>query len=208
MTPQPFAFISYTKTDETFVAKLETDLKAMGVRTLSMRDFPAGVFWDMLVEQEVPRSSVVVFVVSEAFTVSEETRREMHFVDRKKKIMLPVLCEECDLPLLFSGIIYIPLHENYQSGLARLGDELKKAFAIPVGERPGAQPRSAAPAPTSLDLSADTLKAAAITISPELLARALKIAIAEQTRETPAAAPSILSADVLSPTAPYPGVSA
>ena len=83
-----------------------------------------------------------------------------------------------------------------------------KAFAIPVAERPGAQPRTVAPAQPSLDLSADNLKAAAIAISPELLARALKIAIAEQARETPVAAPSILSADVLSPTAPYPGVSA
>lgn len=143
-SPSRSVFVSYVRSDADFALQLACDLKAAGVAAwIDQIDIPPGDRWDAAIEKALSRSECVVVVLSRASVLSANVMDEVSFALDEQKRVLPVMVEECPVPMRLRRLQFIDFSNKHQEALARLLD----AFgAIPAKntEPPAIRPRSEA----------------------------------------------------------------
>lgn len=125
-------FISYSRTNKEFALKLARELKAAGFPIwLDQLDIPTGTRWDDEIEKALRECRIFMVILTPASIASDNAKDEIGYAIDHGKRILPVLLEECEIPLRLRRFQYVDFTRmNYTEGvrsakelLARLIDE-------------------------------------------------------------------------------------
>jgi hypothetical protein len=122
------AFISYSRVNKEFASKLAKELREGGVSIwFDLFDIPTGSRWDDEVEQALRECPVFMIILTPSSIVSANVKDEIGYaIDRGKRI-LPILLEECDVPLRLSRFQYVDFtKKSFEEGIEDAKNLLKK----------------------------------------------------------------------------------
>jgi hypothetical protein len=114
----PTAFFSYSREDSDFALRLAQDLKAAGANVwIDQLDIQPGQEWDNAIEAAVAQSPRMLLILSPASVKSRNVRNEISFALDENKIIIPVLYQDCAVPLQLRRVQYIDLRTDYSRGI-------------------------------------------------------------------------------------------
>ena len=125
-------FISYSRTNKEFALKLARELKAAGFPVwLDQLDIPTGTRWDDEIEKALRECRIFMVILTPASIASDNAKDEIGYAIDHGKRILPVLLEDCEIPLRLRRFQYVDFTRmNYTEGvrsakelLARLIEE-------------------------------------------------------------------------------------
>ena len=117
----PAAFFSYCRDDSDFALRLAEDLKAAGGAVwIDQLDIEPGQEWDNAIEDAVTQCPRMLLVLSAASVKSSKVRNEIAFALDEKKTIIPVLYQDCMVPLQLRRIQHIDFRTDYARGLKAL----------------------------------------------------------------------------------------
>ena len=125
-------FISYSHTDAAFVNKLAAHLVKRNAHVwvdsweLNVGDSILG-----RVQEAIQESSALLIVLSKASVASEWCKKElsaglMRELDEKRVVVLPVLIENCDMPVFLREKMYADFRTNFDVGLKALVEAVSR----------------------------------------------------------------------------------
>jgi hypothetical protein len=121
MPDLPTVFVSYAREDSDVALKLSRDLKAAGAQIwLDQLDIPPGERWDRAVEAALERSKCLLVVLSPRSVSSENVMDEVSYAIDEKKEIVPVIVEQCKLPLRMRRLQFIDFTADYNASLKQL----------------------------------------------------------------------------------------
>jgi hypothetical protein len=127
-TEPQLAFISYCRIDSEFVLRLAEDLKAAGARVwMDQLDIVPGEKWDVEVEQALTNCAQMLVILSPVSAVSTNVRDEIAFALNNGKKIIPVLYQDCKIPLRLQSNHYVDFRTDYARGLSGLVKTLERA---------------------------------------------------------------------------------
>ena len=133
------AFVSYSRADSDFALKLAEDLHAAGASVwLDQIELEPGKPWDMEIQRALMICNRMLVVLSPTSVNSTNVLDEVSFALKKQKTVIPVLYQDCEIPLRLHRLQYVNLL-NYDRGLRIL----LRSLADP------GQPPARRPAPRS-----------------------------------------------------------
>ena len=131
-TKVPLAFFSYSREDSKFALRLAEDLKTAGANVwMDQLDIEPGQEWDDAIEHAVSESARMLLILSPASVQSKNVRNEIAVAIDENKTIIPVLYQDCVVPLNLRRVQHIDFRTDYAQGLGRL---LK---VLAVGSQPG-----------------------------------------------------------------------
>jgi hypothetical protein len=108
-TPGTYVFISYSRKDADYVAKLVAHLKASGVTAWIDDRVDYGTRWLSVIEQHLRDCGAVVVVMSPESRASEWVERELMLAGSLKKIVFPLVIDgEPFFELLNRQVAFVP----------------------------------------------------------------------------------------------------
>jgi len=103
----PMVFVSYARHDVGYANGLTARLREAGVDAWYDRDLVAGNPWTDELEQQIRRSRAVVVVLTAHSVHSEYVRREILFAQQQGKVVIPLLVDDVELPLLLVNTQFV-----------------------------------------------------------------------------------------------------
>jgi tetratricopeptide (TPR) repeat protein len=130
----PTTFFSYSRENSKFALRLAQDLKAAGANVwIDQLDIRPGQEWDSAIEIAMTQSPQVLLILSPSSVTSRNVRNEITFALDEKKTIIPVLYQDCTVPLQLRRVQYVDFKTDYSRGLQvllrTLGVEDRKAVA-------------------------------------------------------------------------------
>jgi len=114
-------FLSYARADSEIALKLTRDLKTAGVPMwLDQLDIPPGERWDRAVEAALASSKCLVVILSPNSVSSENVMDEASYAMDEKKEIVPVIVQQCKLPLRMRRLQFIDFTRDYNASLKQL----------------------------------------------------------------------------------------
>jgi len=114
-------FLSYARADSEIALKLTRDLKAAGVPIwLDQLDIPPGERWDRAVEAALESSKCLLVILSPNSMSSENVMDEASYAMDEKKEIVPVIVQQCKLPLRMRRLQFIDFTRDYNASLKQL----------------------------------------------------------------------------------------
>ena len=116
-------FLSHTNTDKGFVRRLASDLASRGVRVwLDEWEMSVGDSLTERIQSGIQRAGYLAVVLSPRSVESAWVRRELNAalaeeLRRKGVFVLPILLEDCDIPLFVQDKMYADFRHEYSDGL-------------------------------------------------------------------------------------------
>ncbi|HSL31756.1 MAG TPA: TIR domain-containing protein [Anaerolineales bacterium] len=137
---QRHTFISYSRVNKNFALKLAHELKAAGFPIwLDQLDIPAGARWDDEIEKALRECGIFLTILTPDSIASENAKDEIGYAIDHGKRILPVLLEECDIPLRLRRFQYVDFTSmNYDQGVStakELLSKLMKEQSLPSTKR-------------------------------------------------------------------------
>ncbi|MDQ0641079.1 hypothetical protein QF042_004644 [Pedobacter sp. W3I1] len=121
-------FLSHTSFDKPFVEKLANDLTRLGINVwFDKWEIKVGesLFWK--IEEGIRANEYLGIILSPQALTSEWVRSELGAafakqIRGKKIVVLPILYQDCDIPLLFQDRKYANFKNDYNEGLCELAN--------------------------------------------------------------------------------------
>lgn len=115
-------FISYSRTDSTFVDRLEADLQARNFRTwVDRRKLEGGQVWLDELEKAIERSHIMLVVLSPEAVKSKYVRMEYRFAQGLGKLVIPLEYQHCPrVPIDLNSLQWVDFERSYDRGLGDL----------------------------------------------------------------------------------------
>jgi len=136
------AFISYSRVNKEFATKLTKGLRSAGFPVwFDQLDIPTGARWDDEVEKALRECSIFMVILTPASIASENVKDEIGYAIDHGKRILPVLLEDCDVPLRLRRFQYVDFttksfEEGFESAKELLGDLVEEvSVPVPVGAK-------------------------------------------------------------------------
>lgn len=125
---QRSTFISYSRINEAFALELAKELKSAGYLVwLDQLDIPTGARWDDEIEKALSECGIFLAILTPAFIASANAKDEIGYAIDHGKRILPVLLEECEIPLRLTRIQHVDFTKmNYRDGLNSAKELLEK----------------------------------------------------------------------------------
>ena len=121
-------FVSYNRKDSAFALSLSKDLATNGIEVwIDQLSIPAGAAWDRAIEKALISAPLVLVVLSKSAVESENVMDEISFAFQNGKRIIPVLTEECKVPMRLARLQQIDFIGNYKNGYSKLMEALNKA---------------------------------------------------------------------------------
>jgi formylglycine-generating enzyme required for sulfatase activity len=126
-------FLSYASEDKLFALRLAVDLESIGHKVwIDEWEIRVGDCIAARVEQGIAQADYVVILLSRFSVESGWVDREWKAkywdeVSQKKTMVLPVLTEDCSIPILLKTKRYADFRTSYSDGLSKLADALQLA---------------------------------------------------------------------------------
>lgn len=123
------AFISYSRSNKDFASKLAKELRTAGYPIwFDLFDIPTGSRWDDEVEKALQESSIFMIILTPASIASANVKDEIGFAIDHGKRILPILLENCDVPLRIRRFQYVDFTtKKFEDGIES-AKELLKGF--------------------------------------------------------------------------------
>jgi len=119
---QRWTFISYSRKDKEFALKFARELKSAGYLVwLDQLDIPTGARWDDAVERALRECEIFLIILTTASISSENVKDEIGYAIDHGKRIVPVLLEECEIPLRLRRFQYVDFREM------KFGEGIKRA---------------------------------------------------------------------------------
>jgi serine/threonine-protein kinase len=137
---QRCAFISYSRTNKEFATKLAKGLRSAGYPIwFDLMDILTGSRWDDEVEKALRECSIFMIILTPASIASENVKDEIGYAIDHGKRILPILLEQCDVPLRLRRFQYVDFttksfEEGFESAKDLLRD-LVEAALVPIIEK-------------------------------------------------------------------------
>ena len=128
----PSVFLSHTSFDKPFVEKLANDLIRLGIKVwFDKWEIKTGESLTWKIEEGIRANEYLGIVLSPQALASEWVRSELGAawvkqMNLKKVIILPILYQDCDVPLFLQDRKYADFRNDYSYGLG----ELASGFGI------------------------------------------------------------------------------
>ena len=117
----PATFFSYSREDSGFALRLAEDLKAAGaVVWIDQLDIEPGQEWDNAIEYAVAQCPRMLLILSPASVKSKKVRNELAFALDEDKTIIPVLYQDCMVPLQLRRVQYIDFRTDHARGAETL----------------------------------------------------------------------------------------
>lgn len=127
----PVAFISYTRSDGEFALKLAQDLRANGIAVwIDQVDIPSGAAWDLEIERALLQAGTVLVVLSPDSCERGNVLDEITFALDHGKVVVPVIYQNCDVPLRLVRHQRVDFSSSYEQGLRELIEDLKRSAQV------------------------------------------------------------------------------
>lgn len=132
-------FISYSHEDRKFVDQLATQLVRHRVHLwLDRWELRVGDSLTSCIENAIGGASALLVVLSKAATSSEWFRRELNAglvreLEERRVIVLPVLKEDCEIPLFLRDKLYADFRSNADTGLKAVLESLARLINDSLG---------------------------------------------------------------------------
>lgn len=134
-------FISYSRVDQAFVARLEAGLQARGVRAFIDRiDIEKSEDWWARIQQLIRVADSIVFVLSPAAIASDVALKEVDFAASLNKRFLPVVAADIDgheVPQALARLNYVYFIAHSRAGASgdfdEAADQLVRALQTDIG---------------------------------------------------------------------------
>lgn len=125
-------FISYSHADKTFVDKLAAHLVKRNAHVwvdsweLNVGDSILG-----RVQEAIQDSSALLVILSKASVQSEWCKKElsaglMRELDEKRVVVLPVLLEDCEIPIFLREKMYADFRSDFDKGVSKIVNAIAK----------------------------------------------------------------------------------
>ncbi|HEX2905351.1 MAG TPA: TIR domain-containing protein [Phototrophicaceae bacterium] len=126
-------FISHSSHDDEFVSQLYLKLRGHNYDTwIDHFHLVAGTHWDKEVEDNLRQCSTMILVLSPKGVASDEVRAEWDFFKESGRAIIPVMIEECVIPLRLRLLHYIKFPQAVvtEDNLGQLLAALEKAHEL------------------------------------------------------------------------------
>ncbi|HEY7493628.1 MAG TPA: toll/interleukin-1 receptor domain-containing protein [Candidatus Tectomicrobia bacterium] len=134
-------FICYAREDESFVLRLATSLHARGVPVwLDQWHIKVGTDWDHSIDSALHDCAQFLIVLSPVAVASDEVRGELRTALDKKKPVVPVLRQACDIPRRLLLTQYVDFTGRSPDDAATL-DRLVRALGLRTEPPPLPKPQ-------------------------------------------------------------------
>ena len=101
-------FISYSRVNQEFALKLARELRTSRFAVwLDQLDIPTGARWDNELEKALNDCEIFLVILTPASIASENVKDEIGFAIDHGKHILPVLLDECEIPLRLRRLQYV-----------------------------------------------------------------------------------------------------
>jgi hypothetical protein len=126
------SFISYSRTDADFVLRLCQDLRGAGTSIwLDKLDIRPGEDWDESIARALAECGRMVIVLSPTSVASDNVLDEVGYALSKKKPIIPILLQDCEVPYRLNRIQYIDFRNSYDDGFKELSLAMQGSMAGP-----------------------------------------------------------------------------
>ena len=121
-------FISYSRINQQFAIRLACELKSAGFCVwMDQFDIPTGSRWDDEIEKALRESQIFLFIMTPASIASENAKDEVGYAIDHGKRILPVLLEECEIPLRLRRLQYVDFtKKSFNEGIASAKELLSR----------------------------------------------------------------------------------
>jgi hypothetical protein len=132
-------FISYSHADKAFVDKLAMKLVENDAHVwVDTWELNVGDSILNRVQEAIQVSSALLIVLSKASVASEWCKKElnaglMRELDEKKVVVLPVLVEDCEIPVFLREKMYADFRKEFKTGLKALVEAVARVTKIDQG---------------------------------------------------------------------------
>lgn len=114
-------FISYSRTNSEFALDLANKLKSSGVNVwIDQLSLKTGDNWDLGITKALKDCKTFLIILSKVSVESDNVLNEIAYAVNMKKDIIPILIEECDLPLNLIRSNYIDLLNNNSKEIEQL----------------------------------------------------------------------------------------
>ncbi len=125
-------FISYSHTDKKIVNKLAAHLAKHNANIwVDTWELSVGDSILIKVQEAIQESSALLVILSKASVESEWCKKElsaglMRELEEKRVVVLPVLVEDCEIPVFLREKMYADLRTDFKRGLHSILDAISK----------------------------------------------------------------------------------
>jgi hypothetical protein len=119
-------FISYSHSDKDFVNKLAAQLAKNRIHIwVDTWELRVGDSLLSKIQQAIQQASALLVVLSKASTASEWCKKELNAglireLEEKRVVVLPLLLEECDIPIFLRDKLFADFRSNYDDGFRKV----------------------------------------------------------------------------------------
>lgn len=119
-------FFSYNRKDSEFALKLAADLTNNGLNIwIDQLNITPGARWDAEIEHSLELCSTQLVILSQTSVDSQNVLDEVSFAIDAGKRIIPIVLENCHIPLRLKRFQYIDFSSNYDQGVKNLLAVLK-----------------------------------------------------------------------------------
>lgn len=125
-------FVSHSSADRTVAERLAMGLQAVGYGSwFAEWELQAGDSIVAKIEAALAACDVLIVVLSPKSVTSGWVQRElssalMAQLSGQSVLLIPILVEDCEIPTLLSGTLYIDLRHDFEAGFLKLLDSLRR----------------------------------------------------------------------------------
>lgn len=121
-----YVFISYARPDVEMAIKVEDFFMEAGIQVFrDQSTIRSGSAWDLMIEKALRKADYMILLLSKAsMPERREVYREWFYFDQKKKPIIPLLLENCDLHSRMYMYNYVDIRKNPLSGFQRILSDL------------------------------------------------------------------------------------
>jgi hypothetical protein len=157
------AFVSYSRVDSDFALRLVEDLRGAGANVwLDQIELEPGRPWDIEIERALSACTRMLVILSPTSVNSTNVLDEVSYALKKQKIVIPVLYQDCDIPLRLNRLQYVDVLTNYSRGLKAL----LRSLAVPTHAHPNSPAQLASVADHQTPIAPTSFTAAPVTPPP------------------------------------------
>lgn len=118
-------FLCYSRSDSTFALKLAGDLRKAGYNIwIDQLDISPGDRWAKEVQKALHDCPCFLVLLSAKSVDSDNVNDEIDYAVDKKKRILPLLLEQCEVPLRIRSLQYIDFTKNREDAFIKLTNKL------------------------------------------------------------------------------------
>jgi len=111
-------FVSYSSKDKSFALEFVKELQRLGINVwIDQLGIQLGDNWDNAIEEALEKSNTFLLFISPTAVASQNVQDEVHIAIERKKRLIPILIQQCDMPMRWQRFQYADLTKDPNKGL-------------------------------------------------------------------------------------------